>query len=153
MHLIIAPTAGLGAPRSPVPNSASITRSACFKVALNSARSASSTIDSACPPESSKRCKCSAASPSTAARCAAKNTLVGTMASRSKRAIANPSPPLLPLPQITIMASPSSPSQRASMASKTPRPARSINSAPEIPVSLMVRRSISAISRPPTSLT
>ncbi len=82
------------------------------------------------------------ASPLTAPKDASSATRTGTPRMLSRRASARPSPPLLPLPQMMPTRMPASPSKNRSISAMTAAAAFSIRTGPEMPNSLIARRSM-----------
>ena len=125
-------------PRNPVPRSASTTSAA--------RRNSGSTLSEAGMPSARTMAQFAAASPWNSSGAAARTMCreAGLKRVHNWRAITSPSPPLLPLPQITTIRCRSSGANVFSRNSTTRHPAFSIRTSPGIPASV-VRRSASRI--------
>ncbi len=130
---------------SPVPKSASTSRSQPRISEKCSSQSGESLISTIVWPRLPRISRFVRASPRTSATEPTRNVDTSTPRCSSVRATTNPSPPLLPRPQSTaILSSPTS-ENIASIAATTWRPAFSISTTDGMPTSSTVRRSTSRI--------
>ena len=132
-------------PRKPVPTMASTIRSHSEISLKCSSHSCALVISTTVRPMLPRISRLVRASPRTSATLPSRNTAASTPRCTSVRATTNPSPPLLPRPQITPTRLVARSSNAASIAATACRPAFSISTIEGMPMSSIVRRSASRI--------